>query len=118
MHPGTDCNACHRSSREGPVFQVAGTVYPDMSSADDCAGVAGVNVKVTDANNNVFNLVTNEAGNFFMTSRQGTLALPYSIVLSKDGRNSAMSSTQSSAACASCHTTGGASGASGRVMAP
>ena len=118
MHPGSDCNACHAASREGPIFQVAGTVYADTSAAEDCAGVSGATVTITDANNQVFTLTTNEAGNFYLTSRNGSVAFPYKAKVSKGGQDLPMSGSQSNGACNSCHSPGGSSGAPGRVMSP
>lgn len=118
MHPGRDCIGCHASSREAPAFLLAGTVFPDTSSADDCGGVQGVDVQVTGADGTVHHFTTNEAGNFYMTSRDGTLTKPYTVVLSKDGRTRAMGDAQSNGSCNTCH--GAAQGSSGitRIQAP
>ena len=115
MHPGTDCIACHIREGEGPRYTVAGTVYSELHQADDCFGVSGATVEITDANNAVTVLTTNEAGNFFTNAK---IAFPYTIKVFQDGRQNQMVAAQSTGACASCHTKDGANAAPGRVTAP
>jgi hypothetical protein len=64
MHPGTDCIGCHGAEDEGPQFSVAGTVMGDLADPDDCHGIEGVVVQVTDAEGLVHEMVTNAPGNF------------------------------------------------------
>ncbi len=114
MNPGEDCVACHASG-EGPHFTLAGTVMGDMGDPDDCNGVDGVIVRVTDADGNLTELTTNSAGNFYTND---PITLPYTIELDRDGVTSSMSAEQEDGACAACHTAEGRNGAPGRVVAP
>ncbi|MBZ4418473.1 hypothetical protein [Myxococcus sp. RHSTA-1-4] len=115
MHPGGDCIDCH-SRKDGPRFVVAGTVAASRRDADDCAGVEGADVIITDANQKTYTLKTNEAGNFFLHAgdAQG-FALPFTARVSYQGTVRDMVTPQSSGACASCHTVAGTGGAPGRV---
>jgi hypothetical protein len=116
MHPGRDCIACHEQEGRGPRFTLAGTVHAQQHEADDCFGVSGVTVQVTDANQKVvLTLTTNEAGNFFT---EAAVAKPYKIQVLGSGKSNAMAAAQTSGECASCHTQEGANGAPGRVQAP
>jgi cytochrome c553 len=118
MHPGGDCIGCHTREGEGPRFQIAGTVMNDLKDDTDCNGIAGVTVQITDANNQVFTMTTNPAGNFFLEPTASAVALPFKAKLSYKGRERVMMTPQSVGACASCHTTTGANGAPGRILAP
>ena len=115
MHPGADCIGCHEDSGEGPLYSVAGTVMGDASDADDCFGVPGVAVRITDAGGTLHEVVTNAAGNFFLSEHVPT---PYTVELEREGRTTAMVAPQSDGACATCHTEVGANGAPGRTIAP
>lgn len=114
MHPGVDCISCHQSG-EGPDFTLAGTVMGALRDLDDCYGAAGVTVRITGADGDTFELVTNEAGNFY-TDRP--VATPYRAEVEKDGIVRAMSGEQTDGSCNSCHTSGGAYAAPGRILAP
>jgi mono/diheme cytochrome c family protein len=114
MNPGEDCVACHASG-EGPNYTLAGTVMGDYDDPDDCNGVGDVVVRVIDADDNVLELTTNSAGNFYTNDK---IAPPYTIELEHNGATSSMASAQSEGGCASCHTAAGAEGAPGRIVAP
>lgn len=114
MNPGEDCIACHNSG-EGPNYTLAGTVMGDYDDPDDCNGVEDVRVRVTDADGVELVLTTNRAGNFYTNE---DIAMPYTIVLERDGETLEMGGAQSDGACASCHTAEGANSAPGRVVAP
>ena len=115
MHPGKACASCHASRGEGPRFTVAGTVYGAAGQADDCAGVQGVTVEITDAQGAVTTLTSNAAGNFFT---EKSVAMPYTArVLTATGERK-MFGAQSNGDCAACHTATGTGGAPGRVLAP
>jgi hypothetical protein len=116
MHPGADCIGCH-SAGEGPRFIVAGTVHLQIDEPSDCYGVEGAVVTVTDANSQSMDLVTNAAGNFYLSARNN-LRMPIFASIAFEGRVRAMSVAQTTGACASCHTETGASGAPGRILAP
>ncbi len=115
MHPGRDCIECHTREGEGPKYTVAGTVYAQANQADDCFGVTGVSVEVTDANKQVIQLTSNEAGNFFTTQQ---IAFPYTVKVLSGGKENKMVAAQGTGACGSCHTQQGANAAPGRVLAP
>jgi hypothetical protein len=117
MLPGEACISCHQTN-DGPRFAIAGTVYPTAHEPDDCVGASsGIQVVITDANNQVTTLTTNQAGNFYSRTRLG-LALPYHAKVVSAGKERAMSAAQTSGDCNSCHTEQGANQAPGRVMAP
>ncbi len=114
MNPGQDCIACHNSG-EGPNFTLAGTVMGAYDDPDDCNGIEDVRVRVTDADGVETVLTSNGAGNFYTDE---DIAMPYTIVLERDGETLEMNGAQSDGACGSCHTAEGASSAPGRVVAP
>lgn len=114
MHPGLDCIGCHTSGREGPRFSIAGTVHATLDEPDDCLGVPGVVVTITDAADQTVTLTTNHAGNFYTSQ---ALTLPIRAHLAFDGREATMQASQSTGACASCHAPGSPS-APGRIVAP
>jgi mono/diheme cytochrome c family protein len=115
MHPGSDCIACHEDEGEGPQYTVAGTVMGDLADPDDCYGVEGVTVRITDADDTVLELVTNAAGNFFTNE---PVPGPYSVELELDGVSTVMVTPQTEGSCASCHTQDGLNLAPGRILAP
>lgn len=115
MHPGRDCIGCHTSGNEGPHFTLAGTVYATLEEPDDCLGVAGVVVTITDAVDRTVTLTSNHAGNFYTAQ---TLTMPIRAHLAFDGREAMMQAAQSTGACASCHTATGSAAAPGRIVAP
>lgn len=115
MYPGSDCVTCHAGSNEAPQYTLAGTVMGDYADQNDCNGVAGVTVHVTDADGVVHDLTTNAAGNFFTNAVYTT---PFTIELEYQGRTRPMVTPQSVGNCASCHTAVGIGGAPGRVLAP
>jgi cytochrome c553 len=116
MHPGMDCIACHEASNEGPRYTVAGTVHTGLDEPDDCNGVEGVTVEITDANGDVWTDDTNSAGNFFL--RDGDIVFPITARIISDDGVREMATEVETGACASCHTADGEGGAPGRVMAP
>lgn len=117
MRPGEACIACHMSD-EGPIFEVAGTVYPSGHEPDDCngAGASGAVVVITDAQGMVYELEVNGAGNFSLENV--TIALPYTAKVVQNGMERAMSGSQTSGDCNSCHTQQGSSSAPGRIVLP
>jgi phosphatidate phosphatase APP1 len=88
---------------------VAGTVFPN-ATAPASAGIAGVSVVVTDANNTKITLTSNVAGNFY--TRQ-SLALPLqSVYLVRNGTRTEMGSAPNgSCASSACHKLGSSLGA-------
>jgi hypothetical protein len=116
MHPGTDCLGCHQNIGEAQEVTLAGTVYGAVDEVDDCFGVSGVTVQITDADGQVTELETNSAGNFLLSGT--TIAPPYNAKLIYEGRERAMVAQQTELSCNSCHTETGANNAPGRILAP
>ncbi len=121
MRPGGACISCHTSSREGPRFQLAGTVYPSAHEPDDCNGVnggtSGAQVIVIDANGTSLTMNVNSAGNFYSQARTA-IALPYTAKVVQNGLERVMATPQEDGDCNGCHTEGGANMAPGRIMLP
>jgi len=130
MHPGHACIACHSGStgddeeeeeEEGPRFSLAGTVYPTAHEPNDCNGVDGdgdTQVVIVDANGKTLKLNVNSAGNFFYEKEAGTLALPYTAKVVRDGQERVMATPQQDGDCNGCHTEDGDNDAPARIMAP
>lgn len=115
MNPGQACISCHTTER-GPALVIAGTVFSTLSQADDCNGLAGVKVQITDANQKVTTLTSNAAGNFYLETKTGTIATPYTAkIITSSGGERPMVSPQSSGDCNTCHTEKGSGGAPGRI---
>jgi hypothetical protein len=119
MEPGIDCLTCHTTSGSAPThpFVVAGTIYGVTDQPDNCGGIAGVTVTVTDAGGNKYPLVTSLDGNFYLDSLLAlNFAMPYTVTLSSGSQSVPMTSSASAGGCNSCHTQAGASGAAGRIV--
>jgi hypothetical protein len=119
MHPGLACVQCHTTSREGPRFTIAGTVFTDYNQADDCGGASASGLKVVITGNDgvATELPVNELGNFML--ERGTVALPFSAkVVDGAGHERAMAAKQTVGDCNTCHTQTGAQSAPGRIIAP
>ncbi len=115
MRPGGACITCH-SMRGGPVFSVAGTVYPTAHEPNDCNGVGGaLTVLVTDAKGKTTQIPVNGVGNFAGRDR---ISPPFHVKVSDGTNERAMAGALTAGDCNSCHTVGGANGAPGRIMAP
>lgn len=110
MKPGANCLSCH-----GGQFAAAGTVYSDLHQPDDCGGVDGVTVRITDASGKVHETTSNAAGNFYLT---GGIPTPFHVEVEQAGRISKMTASVTSGGCNGCHTMDGANGAPGRIVAP
>ncbi len=117
MHPGRDCIGCHQERGEGPSFAVAGTVFSESGQANDCFGMAGATIELTDSNGEVFSMTSNAAGNFTLSAGSSP-APPYTVRVVSGGQENAMASEFSEASCNTCHTEAGANGAPGRIVAP
>lgn len=119
MHPGRDCIKCHTERGEGRDFVLAGTVQPTLTEPDECAGIEGVQVDITDANQKVYTLTTNASGNFFLERGDAKgFAFPFTARVSYQGRTNEMTPAQSTGQCASCHTPEGLNDAPGRIQVP
>ncbi len=116
MQPGMACIECHRSSGEGPIYTVAGTIYTELDEPDDCNGVQSVTVQITDARGRTWSDDTNSAGNFFISDR--SIEFPITAKVIDGGVVREMYSPMSTGDCGTCHTPSGRDGAPGRIMAP
>jgi hypothetical protein len=118
MHPGMDCIGCHATAGEGPALEVAGTLYADATSPNDCGGVEGVTVTIIDAQGVQFDLTSNAAGNFFLETLRGRVATPYRASVTRNGVTHEMITEPTERSCNVCHTADLTSGQPGRVLAP
>ncbi len=120
MRPGHACNACHEQEGEGPIFEVAGTVYATGHEPNDCFGEPSILVQVTDANDQVVELEANAAGNFMLTAGGAPAGFgpPYRIKVVSDVGERAMSMPAPHGDCNVCHTQDGDENALGRIVAP
>ena len=119
MRPGGACISCHKQEGEGPVFAIAGTLFPTAHEPNDCNGVsssAGAQVVITEASGTSHTLTVNNAGNFFLESRN--FAYPYQAKVVYDGRERVMVEAQKDGDCNSCHTEAGTMKAPGRIFLP
>jgi hypothetical protein len=114
MYPGHDCIACHKAN-DAPAFFAAGTVYGvydetgALTTSNDCFGIEGAKVTITGGDGQVFETLTNRAGNFFFEGLEQDLVKPFSAVVEyqlPDGRLSRqpMDSSPSYGGCARCHS--------------
>jgi hypothetical protein len=119
--PGQACIACH-AQVAGPLFAVAGTVYPSCHEPDLCNGMSGVTVTISDSNANVTKLMTNSSGNFY-TMATTAIAKPFTATLtyvdtSQVTHQSTTTTPHADGDCNTCHTENGANGAAGRLFVP
>jgi len=73
-------------------------------------------VVITDADSKTFTLDVNSAGNFY--SRDSTIKFPIHAKVVANGKERAMTDSQTTGDCNTCHTVNGAKKAPGRIMAP
>jgi hypothetical protein len=122
MHPGRACGGCHvvGGKASGKTFDIAGTVYPTAHEPDDCNGVSGATVVITDANGQEHSLSVNAAGNFYHSDLLGfgKFTVPYHAKVVFNGKERAMTAAQTVGDCNSCHTEAGANMAPGRILLP
>lgn len=120
MRPGGDCIRCHGQQGQGPLYEIAGTVYESLTEEDDCGGLEGATIEITDINDNVFTMTSNEAGNFFMTAEQAEgIQYPATVKAIYDGRENRMLGLLPYGNCSDCHTRNGNwTAAGGRVYVP
>jgi hypothetical protein len=122
MHPGVACDTCHKllgSATKFP-FDMAGTVYPTAHEPDDCNGVQGAQVIITDASGTDHTLQVNAAGNFYNLNYVGlgAISTPYTARVVANGKTRVMVGPQTSGDCNSCHSEQGTQAAPGRIMMP
>lgn len=123
MHPGVACTAsCHvaQGSASKLPFDIAGTLYPTAHEPDDCDGIGGATVVITDANGQDHTIAVNPAGNFFNQSNAGAgaIPMPYTAKVVANGKTRAMMASQTSGDCNACHTEQGTQKAPGRILLP
>lgn len=118
MHPGLDCLGCHGDLGVEEEVVLGGTVFEGFTERDECYGVEGVTVQITDSTNTVFELTSNASGNFFLELENGAITPPYSAKLIYDGNERMMATMQTNLSCNSCHTSSGLNGAPGRILVP
>ena len=115
MHPGKTCIDCH-STKGGPPYAFAGTVYPTMHEPDDCNGATkpGLSVLLIDATGKTHTMPVNAAGNFF---RVTSIPMPYRALVVDGSKVREMKTPQTDGDCNGCHSEWGTQ-SPGRVMAP
>jgi hypothetical protein len=114
MRPGQDCLSCHNGDI-AKQWTVAGTVYSDPNAPIE-AGEPGAQVIVTDANQRVLTLTTNEAGNFYTAEM---LVAPLSVQIQRGTYRMVMDEAPATGSCNSCHTIPvGDPDAPGRLFVP
>ncbi|MEO8179287.1 MAG: hypothetical protein ABI895_10680 [Deltaproteobacteria bacterium] len=118
MYPGRDCVGCHIDN-DGPELMVGGTIYPYVDgdflrvmltppTGDDCFGEPNQTIEITGGDGQIFEAVTNEAGNFFIEGKATDLIKPFSAVLKWTGQDGAileapMSRRPDYGGCGRCH---------------
>ncbi len=108
MHPGGDCISCHGQSGQGPSYEIAGTVYASLTEEDDCAGLEGAVIEITDADQRVFTMASNAAGNFFMSPEEAAdIRYPARVKAIYMGRENPMLGLLPYGNCTDCHTRNG-----------
>jgi hypothetical protein len=122
MYPGRDCVGCHLDN-DGPELVFGGTLYAyleidpnalaELQTGEDCFGVAGQTIRITGGDGQVFEVVTNAAGNFYAEGSATSLVKPYTAAVVWTARddtpqNSPMADYVLPAygGCARCHTPG------------
>lgn len=104
MLPGHACMTCHNGLTQAPRFSLGGTVFASDPQSDDCYGLEGAQVVVTDAVGVEHKFDSNRSGNFF--SIEG-LEVPYTAKLVFNGVETPMITPQTNGDCNSCHRQGG-----------
>ena len=111
MFPGRDCVGCHIDN-DGPPLAMGGTVYPyvlqgaeaaELQTGEDCFGLEGVAVRITDADGQLFDLTTNRAGNFFVEGNPDDFAKPFTVQIQIDDIQPSMSTSPMYGGCGRCH---------------
>ena len=122
-NPGSPCLLCHG-------FALAGTIY---RRAIDTDGIAGVTVKMTDADQHAFSAISNATGNFFVNvdtglaapseGREGEVIVPWPITFPVNVEVSSGGATKKMrnhigqwGSCAECHTATPGAASNGRIF--
>jgi hypothetical protein len=120
MTPGRACIACHSGpvGDEGPRFLFLGTVYPTAHEPDDCNGVGGVQIEITDANGVVQTVTARSSGNFYAAGDPADLRFPITARVLRGTKVLPMVTPITTGDCNTCHTQEGKEGAPGRIILP
>jgi mono/diheme cytochrome c family protein len=120
MLPGRACIACHSApgGDEGPRLRFSGTVYPTAHEPDDCNGIGGAQIEITDANGAVFTATAHPSGNFYQGGDPADMAMPIKARVLHDGKILPMITAVDTGDCNACHTQNGKEGAPGRIILP
>jgi hypothetical protein len=100
--PGQPCLLCHDGALGDPAeFSIAGTVYLRPTGVEPAQG-ATVELKAADGAS--FEVVTNRAGNFYVSPDQFSPKFPLQTTVALQGRNVAMlTNIGRDGSCAGCH---------------
>jgi hypothetical protein len=117
-YAGEACNACHAvQALSTAPFAACGTVFPTCHEPDQCNGLLGVMIEITDPDANVVaTMTTNAAGNFVDTRQ--LLPPSFGATLTYAGRQAHTTTPHGDGDCNGCHTESGANGAAGRLFVP
>jgi hypothetical protein len=99
---GQPCLTCHGGSGPaGAQFTMAGTVYQTHA---DTTPLAGATVEIVDPQMNKFDVQTNSAGNFFVTTADYSPTYPAHVTVSYNGVTATMlTHIGRDGSCADCH---------------
>jgi hypothetical protein len=114
MNPGSSCLSCH-AQHGGATFAFAGTVFTSGTEADHCFGTPDATIIIAGSDGRTIEMASNEAGNFYSKLPVG---LPFTAAVVAGGKQSLMTTPQTSGDCNGCHRPQGANGAPGRVVVP
>jgi len=104
MLPGSDCLGCHSAGEiddSDLVYNLAGTLFAD---ADGTAPLEGARIRITDAEDQLITLSSNEVGNFW--SRRA-LVFPAEVEVEVDGDVVSMVEPLQQGSCNTCHACDG-----------
>ena len=114
MRPGWNCLAsgCHFPDKQPipPDWGAAGTVFPNPTAALD-DGLAGVTIRIHDAEDTRVELQSNEVGNFYTPVQ---LVGPLDVEIEKNGVIRKMPEQAPAGSCNFCHEPTGVAG--GRIF--
>jgi hypothetical protein len=100
--PGQPCLLCHGGALGDPEpFSVAGTIYQTPSATQPAVGAT---VELQAADGSRFEVVANDAGNFYVSPDQWRPAFPLQVKVTYQGRTvSMLSNIGREGSCAGCH---------------
>jgi hypothetical protein len=111
MFPGRDCVGCHIDN-DGPPLALGGTLYAyvlqgeearTLQTGTDCFGIEGATVRVEDGEGQVFEVITNKAGNFYVEGNPDDFAKPFQVEVQYRDQTARMATNPSYGGCARCH---------------